>query len=163
MDNNKHVRPWVSLQGLPVVTLSDGINVGTVEDFYLDAESNEVRGFLVNLGVYGSRALLSEFIRDIRTNVITTDNPQMLIDPAHDGRLPIMIPGSTLRSYTLKSENEQTIGTVADAILDTYPPIALRVTGFVVSNSRAVVPAHAVTTYEGNIIYILDKVARKYL
>src|SRR5579883_3532367 len=125
MDNNRHVRPWVSLQGLPVVTLSDGINAGTVEDFYLDAESNEVRGLLVNLGVYGSRALLSEFIRDIRSNVITTDNPQMLINPQHDGRLPAMIPGSTLRSYILKSESGQTIGTVADTILDTYPPIAL--------------------------------------
>lgn len=163
MDNNKHVRPWVSLQGLPVITLSDGINVGTVEDFYLDAESNAVRGFQVNYGIYGTRALASDFIRDIRPAAITTDNPQMLINPRHDGRLPAMILGSTLRSYTLKSENGQTIGTIADTILDTDPPTALRVTGFVVSNTRAIVPANAATKYEGNVIYILNKVARRYL
>jgi sporulation protein YlmC with PRC-barrel domain len=163
MITNRHVVPWVSLQGLPVLTLSDGIKVGTVEDFYLDAESNEVRGFKVNYGIFGYRALLSEFIREIRSDVVVTDNPQMLIDPAHDGRLPIMILGNTLRSYTLMSESGQTIGTVADTILDTYPPIALRVTGFVVSNTRAVVPAHAVTAYDTNVIYILDKVARRYV
>lgn len=163
MDNNKHNRPWVSLQGLPVVTLSDGITVGTVEDFYLDAESNEVRALQINYGIFGTRALDADFIRDIRPNVITTDNPQMLINPRHDGRLPAMILGSTLRSYTLKSENGQTIGTVADTILDTYPPVALRVTGFVVSDTREVVPANAATKYEGDVIYILDKIARRYL
>lgn len=163
MDTNKHVRPWVSLQGLPVVTLSDGINVGTVEDFYLDAESNQVRGFQINYGIYGTRALPSDFIRDIRPGAITTDNPQMLINPQHDGRLPAMILGSTLRSYTLKSENGQTIGAIADTIFDTYPPVALRITGFVVSNTRAVVPANAATKYEGNVIYILNKVARRFL
>lgn len=163
MDNNKHVRPWVSLQGLPVITLSDGINVGTVEDFYMDPESNEVRAFQVNYGILGTRALVTDFIKDIRPNAVTTDNPQMLINPRHDGRLPAMILGNTLRSYTLKSESGQTIGTVADTILDTFPPIALRVIGFVVSNTRAVVPANAATKYEGDVIYILDKVARRYL
>jgi uncharacterized protein YrrD len=163
MDNNKHIRAWVSLQGLPVVTLSDSIKVGTVEDFYLDAESNEVRALQVNYGIYGYRALLSEFITDIRSDVVTTENPQMLIDPRHDGRLPVLIMGSTLRSYTLKSESEQTIGTVADTILDTYPPIALRVVGFAVSGSREVVPANAATKYDKDVIYILDKVARRYL
>ncbi|SRR5579875_352802 len=163
MVTNRHAVPWVSLQGLPVLTLSDSIKAGVVEDFYLDAESNEVRGFQVNYGIYGTRALLSEFIREIRSDVIVTDNPQTLIDPAHDGRLPVMILGNTLRSYTLMSESGQTIGTVAETILDTYPPIALHVVGFVVSNSRAVVPAHAVTAYNKNVIYILDKVARRYV
>ncbi|HLI06448.1 MAG TPA: hypothetical protein VKV40_07765 [Ktedonobacteraceae bacterium] len=163
MVTNRHAVPWVSLQGLPVLTLSDSIKAGVVEDFYLDAESNEVRGFQVNYGIYGTRALLSEFIREIRSDVIVTDNPQTLINPAHDGRLPVMILGNTLRSYTLMSESGQTIGTVAETILDTYPPIALHVVGFVVSNSRAVVPAHAVTAYNKNVIYILDKVARRYV
>ncbi len=163
MVNNKHIVPWVSLQGLPVITLSDGIKVGTVEDFYLDGELNEVHGFKVNYGIYGTRALLSEFIREIRPDAIVTANPQMLIDPRHDGRLPVLITGSELRSYTLMSESGQTIGTIADTILDTYPPIASRVTGFVVSGTRAVVPANAATRYEKNVIYILDKVARRYI
>ena len=162
MVNNKRAVPWVSLQGLPVFTLSDGIKTGMVEDYYLDGGSNEVRGFRVNYGIYGYRALLSEFIREIRPDVIVTDNPQMLINPRHDGRLPVLILGSALRSYTLMSESGQTIGTVADTILDTYPPNALRVTGFVVSNTRAVVPANAATRYDKNVIYILDKVARRY-
>ena len=163
MINNKHIRAWVSLEGLPVVTLSDGIKVGTVEDFYLDAESNEVRALQVNYGIYGTRALVSEFISEIRPDVVTAPNPQALIDPKHDGRLPVLILGNTLRSYKLMSESGQTIGPVADTILDTYPPIALRVTGFVVGGSREIVPANAATKYDKDVIYILDKVAKRYL
>ena len=163
MDNNKHIRPWESLQGLPVVTLSDGIKVGTVEDFYLDAESNGVHALQVNYGIYGIRALLSEFISEIRSDVVTAPNPQAIIDPKHDGRLPVLILGKTLRSYKLMSESEQTIGIVADTILDTYPPLALRVVGFMVAGSRKIVPAHAATRYDGNTIYILDRVAKRYL
>lgn len=163
MDTNKHIRAWVSLQGLPVITLSNGIKVGTVEDFYMDAESNEVRALQVNYGILGIRTLPNDFISEIRPDAITAPNPQALIDPKRDGRLPALILGSSLRSYKLMSEKGQLIGPIADIVLATYPPIALRVAGFVVSGSRDMVPANAATKYGKDVIYILDNVAKSFL
>lgn len=163
MVTDKHIRTWVSLQGLPIITLSNGIKSGSVEDFYLDAESNEVRALQVNYGVLGIRALPNDFITEIRPDAVAVPNPQALVDPRRDGRLPALILGSSLRSYKLMSEKGRLIGPVADVVLDTYPPNALRVTGFVVSGSREIVPANAATSYDKDIIYILDNVAKSFL
>src|SRR5712692_6120363 len=50
VDNNKLIRKWSDLYGLPVVT--GGKKVGTVEDFYLEPGTNAIRSLRINTGVY---------------------------------------------------------------------------------------------------------------
>src|SRR5215471_9935791 len=75
MDNNKSMRKWTDLYGLAVVT--GGKRVGTVDDFYLEPESNAVRALRIKVGVLGYRELQASAISSIERDRITIANEYM--------------------------------------------------------------------------------------
>ena len=167
MDNNTFIRKWSDLHGLAVVT--GGRQIGTVDDFYLEPETNAVRALRINMGVYGYRLLQASAIRAIEQNAITITSEHMLAEEKTDGRLPALLPGKRVLSYKIVSEKGTVLGEVENVLIDTSTPMALRVVAFVLEggsnsrnrNGRSSFPASEVTRYERDTIVILDRVARR--
>ncbi len=99
MDKYKSIRKWTDLYGITVVT--GGKRVGTVEDFYLEPESNAVRALRVKAGVLGYRELQACAISSIEQDRITIANEQMLAEERSDGRLPALLLGRNLLTYNV--------------------------------------------------------------
>jgi sporulation protein YlmC with PRC-barrel domain len=161
MDKSKSIRRWSDLSGLPVVT--GGRKVGTVDDFYLEPETNAVRALRINTGVYGYRLLQSSAIGTIGQNEIGIDNEYMLAEEKTDGRLTALIRGKNLLSYKIVNEQGTTIGKVGNVLIDTSIPVALRVVAFeLVGGSRSgrgqrSFSASKVTGYQQDTVVIFDK------
>ncbi len=160
---NTGVRRWSQLRGIDVMIPSEGKKAGVVDDFYFDAESNEVYALRVKIGLAGYRGLTSNAISTIEQDKVTIVNPQMLIDERHDGRLPVLQLGNSLPSYKVMSESGKLVGTVGNILLAVDPPIALHIAGFELTGGRrnSTFSAHEITRYEEGVITILDQVAKK--
>ena len=169
MDNKPTTRKWTDIRGLAVVALDTGLKAGTVDDFYFETESNVVRGLRVKTGLSGYKELPTNGIRAIGRDTITTANQEMVIEESHDGRIPALPLGHSLLSCKVMSESGHLIGAVGNIILNTYPPIALRVVAFELArgpgernpNYHRTFSAQEVTRYEQDVIVILDQVARQ--
>jgi len=167
MDNNKSIRKWTDLYGLAVET--GGKKVGTVEDFYLEPETNAVRALRVKVGVLGYRELQASAISAIERDRITIANEYMLAEERTDGRLPALLLGRSLLAYKVVSEKGTSVGKVSNMLIDTSTPVALRVAAFELdsgSHERSgqrhpIFTANEVTAYERDTIFILDKAARR--
>ena len=167
MDKYKSIRKWTDLYGMAVVT--GGKRVGTVEDFYLEPETNAVRALRVKVGVLGYRELQACVISSIEQDRISIANEQMLAEERSDGRLPALLLGSNLLTYNVKSEKGTSLGKVGNVLIDTSIPVALRVAAFELrgdSRERSgqrhpTIAASEVTAYERDTVFILDKAARR--
>ena len=167
MDNYKSMRKWTELYGLAVVT--GGKKVGTVEDFYVEPETNAVRALRIKVGVLGYRELQASAISSIEKDKITIVNEQMLAEERTDGRLPALLVGSNLLAYKVVSEKGAPVGKVSNVFIDTSTPRTLRVAAFELgSDSRErfgqrhpIFNANEVTAYERDTIFMLDKAARR--
>lgn len=160
MNGKNSFRKWTDLRGIAVTIPSEGKKAGIVEDFYFDTESNEVYAFYISVGVYGYRALTSNAISTIEQNAVTIPNDQMLINPEHDGRLPVLHMGHELLTFKVKDEKGNQIGTVSNIVLATYPPVAVRVAMFELAGGRTV-DANGVAVYERDAIVLMAQVARR--
>ena len=154
------IRSWFELRGLPVTIPSEGRSVGTVEDFYYELEVNSVYALRVKVGVLGKRALTANAISSIARDAITIASDTMLIDESNDGQLSQLPMSGTLLSSKVKSESGRELGTVSDILMDTYPPVALRIAAFQLAGGKTF-SANEVTDYNGSEILILDKAAKR--
>ena len=167
MDTYKSIRKWTDLYGMAVVT--GGKRVGTVEDFYLEPDTNAIRALRLKAGVLGYRELQACVISSIEQDRITIANEQMLAEERSDGRLPALLLGRNLLNYGVKSEKGTSVGKVGNMLIDTSVPVALRVAAFELrGDSREgseqrhpIIDANEVTAYERDTIFILDKAARR--
>ena len=167
MDKYKSIRKWTDLYGITVVT--GGKRVGTVEDFYLEPESNAVRALRVKAGVLGYRELQACAISSIEQDRITIANEQMLAEERSDGRLPALLLGRKLLTYNVESEKGTPVGKVGNVLIDTRIPFALRVAAFELRGDSSehsgqrppTIAANEVTAYERDTVFILDKAARR--
>lgn len=160
MNGKNSFRKWTDLRGIAVTIPSEGKTAGKVEDFYFDPESNEVYALYVNVGVYGYRALTTNAISTVERDAITIANDQMLINPAHDGRLPVLHRGHELLMFKVKDEKGNAISTVSNVVIATYPPVAMRVAAFELANGRTV-DANGVGVYERDAIILMAQAARR--
>jgi sporulation protein YlmC with PRC-barrel domain len=165
MDNRKFIRKWTDLYGSAVVT--GGRRLGTVDDFYLEPETNAIRALRIKVGVSGYRELQASAIGSIEQNRITIANEHMLAEERTDGRLPALLLGSNVLKYNIVSEGGTVVGRVGNVLIDTSAPITLRVAAFESSeearerSGRHLFDANEVTAYERDIVVILDKAARR--
>lgn len=160
MNGKNSVRKWSNLRGIAVTIPSEGKQVGTVDDFYFDPESNEVYALRIKAGVYGYQALTSNAISTIEPDAVTIANYQMLINPQHDGRLPVLLLGHELLSYKVKDERGRELGAISDVLLATYPPVALRIAAFELPSGRTV-SANEVADYERDAVVLMAQAAKK--
>lgn len=154
------VRSWFELRGLPVTIPSEGRSVGTVEDFYYKLEVNSVYALHVNVGIAGYRLLIPSAISSIERDAVTIASTVALIEDSHAGAITAYPLGSMLLSRPVTSENGRSLGTVSDLLLDTTPPVALRIAAFKL-NGNGTFSANEVTDYNDNGIVILDKAANR--
>ena len=162
MDNKPTIRKWTDIRGLAVVALDTGLKAGTVDDFYFETESNVVRGLRVKTGFSGHKELPTNGISAITRDAITTANQERVIEESHDGRIPTLPLGQSLLSCKVMSESGDLLGTVGNIVLNTYPPIALRVTAFELAGGHhRTFSAQEVTHYGQDVIVILNQVARQ--
>jgi uncharacterized protein YrrD len=152
------IRKWSEIRGMPVVIVSEGRNAGTVEDFYYKLEINSIYALRINAGINGYRILSASAISTIERASITIASDMMLIDEANSGHLLELPTSTSLLSSVVKNENGDVLGKVNGILLATDPPVALRIAGYQLDNGRRF-SANAVTDYDGNAVYILNKVA----
>lgn len=152
-------RSWFELRGLPVSIPTEGRKVGTVEDFYYKLDTNSIYALRVNIGINGYRLLTASAIQSIERDAITIESETMLIKETHGGNITEYPLGSSLLNSTVKSESGTTLGTISDFQIATNPPVALRISDYRLDNGSAF-SANAVTGYQDDTIFILDKVAR---
>src|SRR5205807_5077654 len=119
-----------TLRRLPVMIPSEGRRAGTVTDFYYKAGTNTVYALRVKIGVLGNRALTTNAISSITRDAITIASDSMLIDESNDGLLSQLPMSGTLLPSKVKSESGRELGIVSDILLDTDPPVALRIAAF---------------------------------
>lgn len=158
--HNVYLRSWLDLRGLPVTLPKQGRQVGTVEDFYFDPESNAVYALRVKLPLTGYVALLSSVIDGIKQDAVTIANEQRLSNERHDGRLPVLLLGQNLLSYNVISEDGNPVGRVADILLDTRRHRALAVVAYQLAGGRTF-SSNEVTTYGQGVIVLLNQIAKK--
>jgi uncharacterized protein YrrD len=152
------VRSWFQLRGLPVTIPSEGRSAGVIEDFYYKLEVNTVFALRVNVGLTGYRLLIPSAIRTIERDAVTIESDMALIEESHAGAISNYPVGSTLLSRRVSSEDGRSLGSVSDLLLDTSPPVALRLAAFKLAGNGTV-SADEVTDYNETGIVILDKAA----
>jgi uncharacterized protein YrrD len=154
------VRSWFELRGLPVTVAGEGRSAGVIEDFYYKLEVNSVFALRVKVGLSGFRLLIPSAIRSIERDAVTIASDMALIEESHGGQLSAFPLGSALLSRRVTSENGRSLGSVSDLLLDTSPPVALRIAAFRLDGNR-ICSANEVTDYNENGIVILDKAANR--
>jgi uncharacterized protein YrrD len=154
------IRNWSELRGLPVAIPREGRNAGTVVDFYYKLEINSIYALRVNVGIGGYRILSASAIGTIERASITIASDSMLIEEANSGHVLELPTSSSLLSSVVKSEDGNTLGKVSGIVLATDPPVALRIAAYQLDNGKQF-PANAVTDYDGNVMYILNKTASR--
>jgi uncharacterized protein YrrD len=154
------IRSWFELRGLPVAIPSEGRNAGVVADFYYKLEVNSVFALRVRGELGRHRLLIPSAIRSIERDAVTIPSEMSLIEESHAGSISAYPLGSTLLSRPVTSEDGRSLGTVSDLLLDTTPPVALRIAAFKLANGR-IFSADEVTQYNSDAIVILDKAANR--
>ena len=160
MDNFNSIRNWLDLRGMPVTVPREGRRVGTVENFYYKDETNEIYALRVNAGIHGFKALASSVISTIERNAVTVANAEMVIDESNFEELSELPLGDELFGFKVLSESGSLVGTVANILLGTHPPVALRIAAFQLDNGKTF-SAEEVTRYGKREMYILDQTAKR--
>jgi sporulation protein YlmC with PRC-barrel domain len=160
MDSYNSIRNWFDLRGRPVTIPREGRRLGTVDDFYFKDETNAIYALRVKIGFLGFKALVSSAIRTIEPDAVTVASDQMLIDESNGGELDQLPLGNNLISSKVMSESGTFKGTISNILLATYPPLALRIAAFQLTDGRTF-SAKEVTSYGNGVVYILDRAAKK--
>lgn len=160
MNSYNSIRNWFDLRGLPVNIPSEGRSVGTVDDFYYKVGTNAIYALRIKTGLSGYMALTASAISTIDKNAVTIASQEMLIDESNGGDLTELPLGNNLPGYRVLSESGTSLGTIESILLDTYPPVALRIAAFQLAGGKTF-SAEEVTIYGRNELYILDKVAKR--
>ncbi len=153
-------RSWSDIRGLPVTIPSEGRTVGVVEDFYYMLDTSSVYALLVKSGVYGYRLLTSNALRSVERDAVTIASEMMLIEESHSGHITILPRGSALVGQEVKGESGKSLGKVREVVLDTMPPLALRIVEFVLDDGKTLSLVE-VTAHSGDVIFVLDKAANR--
>jgi uncharacterized protein YrrD len=154
------IRNWSEVRGLPVVIPREGRSAGIVEDFYFKLEINSIYALRVKVGIDGYRILSASAIGTIERASITIASDMMLIEEANSGHVLELPTSSSLLSSVVKSEDGNTLGKVSGILLATDPPVALRIAAYQLDTGKQF-SANEVTTYDGNVMYILNKAANR--
>src|SRR5436305_14961423 len=118
------------MDGTELVTLDNGKQVGTLEDFYFDPQSNTVPGFVLKTGLFGHKAVLTSTITGFGQDAITTANEDKLIAEKENAELAALPHGTDLLSYKVMSESGTVIGTIGNILLNLNTPGTVSVGAF---------------------------------
>lgn len=154
------VKSWSELLGVPVAIPGEGRNAGIIADFYYKLEVNSIFALRVKSDLSRHRLLIPSAIRSIEKDAVTIASEMSLIEESHAGQISAYPLGSALISRPVTSEDGRSLGNVSDLLLDTTPPVALRIAAFKLADGRTF-SANEVTDYNADGIVILDQAARR--
>ncbi len=130
MENNVIVRKWTEMAGIAAITLDAGKKIGTLEDFYLDAEKSTVFALVIKTGLFGHRALPVGAISGMGVDAVTFTNEEQLIKENEISSTANLLPGKGLLSYRVLSESGTLIGEIGNILLDVTNPTAMKIDGY---------------------------------
>ena len=160
MESYNSIRNWFDLRGLPVNIQSEGRSVGTVDDYYYQADTNAISALRIKTSLSGFKVLAASAISSIDQKAVTIANQEMLIDESNSGDITELPLGNNLLGYSVLSESGTSLGTIEGVLLATYPPVALRISAFQLASGKTF-SAMEVTKFGRNELYILDKAAKR--
>jgi len=161
MENNSSIMRWSALHNLPVRIPSEGVTIGTVEDFYFKPDTNAVYALGVRLRLLGDRSLPVTGIRSIGPDGVMIPSAEMLLE-----RLPPLPTGQSLVSAKLMSESGRDLGMMKEIVLGIEPVIAMRIAGFEMlmhgGRQSQTVGADAVGRYNDGTVVLTDAAAKRF-
>ena len=160
MDSYNSIRNWFDLRGLPVNIHSEGRSVGTVDDYFYQADTNAISALRIKTSLSGFKVLAASAISSIDQKAVTIANQEMLIDESNSGDITELPLGNNLLGYSVLSESGTSLGTIEGVLLATYPPVALRISAFQLARGKTF-SAMEVTKFGRSELYILDKAAKR--
>jgi hypothetical protein len=131
-----------------------------VDDFYYKVGTNAIYALRIKTSLSGYMALAASAISTIDKDEVTIASQEMLIDESNGGDLTELPLGNNLPGYNVLSESGTSLGTIKSILLATYPPVALRIAAFQLTDGKTF-SAKEVTTYGRNELYIMNKVAKR--
>jgi len=160
MESYNSIRNWFDLRGLPVNIHSEGRSVGTVDDYFYQADTNAISALRIKTSLSGFKVLAASAISSIDQKAVTIANQEMLIDESNSGDITELPLGNNLLGYSVLSESGTSLGTIEGVLLATYPPIALRISAFQLARGKTF-SAMEVTKFGRSELYMLDKAAKR--
>ena len=160
MESYNSIRNWFDLRGLPVNIHSEGRSVGTVDDYFYQADTNAISALRIKTSLSGFKVLAASAISSIDQKAVTIANQEMLIDESNSGDITELPLGNNLLGYSVLSESGTSLGTIEGVLLATYPPVALRISAFQLARGKTF-SAMEVTKFGRSELYMLDKAAKR--
>jgi uncharacterized protein YrrD len=168
MDNIQTTRKWSELQGLAVVTLTDGKKVGACDDFYFVPTTQNIYAFRIKTGLFGHKALLVTNINAIGQHAITIASEDALLSESEDEHLATLPLGQSLPSYKVMSASGTLVGTLGEVLIDISRPAAPLISAFElsggllerISGRYPTFSAAKVISYGQDVLIIPDEVAQ---
>ena len=161
MQNNPAIMNWSTLYNLPVKIPSEGITIGTVEDFFFKPDTNAIYALRVRLRLIGDRSLPITGIRSIGPDGVVIPSAQMLLE-----RLPSLPTGQSLTSVKIMSESGRDLGVVKEIVLGIEPVVAMRIAGFEMlkqgGRQTQTVGADAIGSYHEGTVFLTDSAAKLF-
>ncbi len=115
------LKRWSNLKGLAVVTIDTGTKVGTLDDFFFDPQTNQVRAFLIKTGLFSHRTIMTTDINAVGTDAVTCSSEGSLVKQP-EALETITARGQDLLHYRVLSEGGTVVGTVGDIVFDFTDP-----------------------------------------
>lgn len=161
MENSSSIMKWSALRNLPVKIPSEGIVIGTVEDFYFKPDTNAIYALCVRIRLLGERSLPVTGIRSIGPEGVMIPSAQMLLE-----RLPPLPTGQSLTNAKMLSESGRDLGVVKEIVLGIEPVVAMRIAGFEMlmrgGHQAQTVGADAINGYHDATVFLTDAAAKRF-
>lgn len=147
---------WSDLLDQPVYVSDQGRQVGRVNDFYYDPETQAIAALRIVTSLQGSCVLLASAIMVIDVRGVTIVNENMLIDETNAGHIYQLPLGQQLIGVRVVNEQGHEIGVVSRLLLGIYPPVALRISALELGYRPARrISAHSILRIERGTLTIM--------
>jgi uncharacterized protein YrrD len=134
MQNNPTIiRKWTELEGMAAVTLDAGKKLGTLDDFYIDPQTENIPALVIKTGIFGHRILPIGAITGTGADAITFANEEQLLKEGDVPQLATMIRGRSLLTDRVMSESGTLVGEISNILLDVANPSQIKLSGYQLS------------------------------
>ncbi|HEY0757317.1 MAG TPA: PRC-barrel domain-containing protein [Ktedonobacteraceae bacterium] len=149
---------WSEISDRPVYLAGQGRQIGLVDDFYYDPDTQSITALRVKTHLNGSRVLLASAIALIDLAGVTIANQNMLIDEANAGHIYQLPRGQQLLGSRVVSEQGRELGVVGSLLLGVSPPVALRISAIDLrSRGSRRISAHALLSIEEGTLVVMEQ------
>lgn len=114
------LRKYSEVLGLPVISASDGLKIGTLKEVVFSKDNKGILAFLMEKGGYAVKGnvILLQSILSLGNDAMIVDNPGSLLEHRHFKKLYGIQERKNLRGLKIFTHNGEDLGVVQDVLFD---------------------------------------------